>query len=369
MKRSLTIPVLLFVILTGLIPQPSQAVRLKDISSIKGVRDNQLIGYGLVVGLNGTGDGYKATFTTNGLVNMMENMGIHLNSNDVKVKNVAGVMVTARLQPFAKIGQEIDVLLSSLGDAKSLQGGTLLATPLKGLDGKVYALAQGPIGVGGFAMAGGGGGGVQKNHPTVARIPGGASVERELPNAFAEKDQIIFSLDAPDFTTSSRAVDAINSFLGGDFARARDSATINVEVPENHRKNFVGFLSAIENITVVPDVSAKVVLDERTGTVVMGQNVRIAKIAVSHGNLNLQIGVDQKVSQPLPLSGGQTVVSPTTTIFTSEGGDKLIVLDEGPTMEEVVRILNAIGVSPRDLIAIFQSIKAAGALQASLEII
>lgn len=362
--------VLFLITLSIFLPSTSAlAIRLKDIASTTGVRENQLIGYGLVVGLNGTGDGNKAGFTTNGIVNMMEQMGIHLNPTDIKVKNVAGVMVTAQLLPFAKAGQRIDVLLSSLGDAKSLQGGTLMVTPLKGLDGKVYAIAQGPIAVGGFAAAGGGAS-VQKNHPTVARIPDGATVEREVPVAFASKEEIIMSLNAPDFTTTMRTVSAINKALDGPFAKAKDGATLAIEVPDQYKGNTVSFMAMLESLNVTPDVQAKVVLDERTGTVVMGEGVRISQVAVSHGNLSLQIRTtDQTVSQPLPLSAGQTTVTTTEEVSVQEGKNQLVILQEGPTMNDVVRALNSVGVSPRDLIAIFHSIKAAGALQADLEII
>jgi len=323
----------------------ANASRLKDLASIKGVRTNQVIGYGLVVGLNGTGDGNNSGFTTQTLANLMGNMGVEVNSKDIKVKNVAGVMVTAQLPPFAKTGQTIDITISSLGDSSSLKGGTLIATPLKGLDGNVYAMAQGAVSVGSDAAPG------QKKHLTVARIPNGATVEREVPVNFAGKNAVAISLDTPDFTTISRMAAAINTFLGDVYAKPEDGATLKVTVPEKYHDNPVTFLAALENIQVTPDAPAKVILDERNGTVVMGENITLSRLAVSHGNLSLQIAPDSES----PVAGSQ--------------GDRLVALRQGVTLGEVVRALNAIGATPHDLSAIFQSMKASGALQAELEII
>ncbi len=362
--------VLLTVLLAVLIgfAHVAQATRLKDIASVKGVRNNQLIGYGIVVGLNGTGDGNNASFTTEGLVNIMKNMGVKIDREKLKVKNVASVMVTANLPPFVKIGQTIDVTLSSLGDASSLQGGTLLITQLKGLDNQVYAIAQGAVSIGGFEITGVADEGRQKNHLTVARIPGGATVEREVPVSFADKESITLSLDSPDFTTITRMIKEINAFLNGTYAEAVDGATVNIALPENYKNQKIAFLAAIENLEVVPDAPAKVVLDERTGTVVMGENVRIKRLALSHGNLSLQI-----VPQPQIQTASPSQESAETTTGrsfpTPNRGDRLVTLEEGATLGEVVRALNSVGVAPRDLIAIFQSIKASGALQAELEII
>ena len=342
--------------------------RLKDIASIEGVRSNQLVGYGLVVGLDGTGDGTQAQFTTQAIVNMMERMGINVDPDKVKVKNVASVMVTAQLPPFAKVGQKIDVLVSSIGDAKSLQGGTLLLTPLRGVDGKIYALAQGPISIGGFA-ASGAGASVQKNHPTVGRIPNGATVEATVPVDIDDKKDLKISLNQPDFTTVVRAARAINKAIGIPIAKAIDAETISVKIPPKYWGNAVGLIARIENVKVTPDIQAKVVVDERTGTVVMGENVRISEVAIAHGNLSIQIKENPMVSQPAPLSNGQTVVTPNTQIKAKEGGGKLILLKPGATIGQLVRALNAVGVTPRDLIAILQAIKAAGALQADLVII
>ncbi len=337
------------------LPLPQAAAsRIKELASVQGVRDNQLVGFGLVVGLNGTGDGNKAAFTSQGLINMLENMGVHVNPADVKVKNVAGVMITATLPPFVKAGQSIDVTISSLGDASSLQGGTLVTTPMKGLDGQVYAIAQGPLSIGGIEVEGGATVGVQKNHLTVGRIPAGATVEREVGLTFNDHRALILSLKHPDFTTVARMVEVIDQGLGGSFARAVDGATVEVMVPEAFVKQEVALLSRIESMEVESDTAARVVLDERTGTVVMGENVRLKQLALSHGKLSLRIGPGQAKEQPLVVPGQD---------------NKLVTLNEGASLGEVVRALNSVGVTPRDMIAILQSIKAAGALMAELVII
>lgn len=330
---------------------PAWAVRVKDLASVKGVRGNQLVGYGLVVGLNGTGDGNKSAFTTQGLANMLKHIGMTVNGNDIKVKNVAGVMITATLPPFIKAGQTIDITLSSLGDASSLQGGTLVATPLKGLDDQTYAIAQGPVSIGGFKTTGEAPIGSQENHLTVARIPEGATVEKEVPVSFGGKNELTLSLNTPDFTTVSRLTKAINTFLGSSFAKAVDGATVRVTVPDDYRQQEISLLAALENIDVAPDSIAKVVVDERTGTIVMGENVRIGQLALSHGTLSIQI------TQEIAAQSG----APQT--------NKLVQLSPGVTLAELVRALNSVGAAPRDLIAIFQAIKAAGALQAELTII
>lgn len=338
---------------------PAQAVRIKDLASVKGVRGNQLVGYGLVVGLNGTGDGNKSPFTTQGLANMLKNIGMAVNEADLKVKNVAGVMVTATLPPFIKAGQPLDVTLSSLGDASSLQGGTLIATPLKGLDEEIYAIAQGPVTIGGFKTTGPVAIGSQDNHLTVARIPAGATVEKEVAVSFGGKNDITLSLNEPDFTTVTRLTEAINTFLGGSFARANDGATVTVAIPNSYRQQEIALLAALENLDVAPDSVAKVVVDERTGTIVMGENVRINQLALSHGTLSIQVAADpnQKVSQGIDPQTGKPK------------DNKLIKLSPGVTLAELVRALNSVGAAPRDLIAIFQAIKAAGAMQAELTII
>jgi flagellar P-ring protein precursor FlgI len=357
------------VLLFGPLVQPAVAIRLKDIASFKGVRPNQLIGNGLVVGLNGTGDGTNVDFNTQELGNLLTQMGINPARDKIKVKNIAAVAVTALLPPFARVGSKIDILVSSLGDAKSLQGGTLLLTPLKGVDGQVYALGQGPVSVGGFSASGDAGGGVTKNHPTAGRIAGGATVEREIPLNFLEKDNFSISLHDADFTTSQRAVAAINRALRGNYALSQDGGTISVKLPPSYKDQIVPLLASLENLEVTPDSVAKVVLDERNGTVVMGANVRLSTVAIAHGNLMVRIKERPRISQPLPFSQGQTVVVPDSTVTTQEGENRLMVLPEGVSIGQVVQALNAIGVTPRDLIAILQAIKAAGALQAELEII
>jgi len=338
----------------------AHAVRLKDLASVKGVRNNQLVGYGIVVGLNGTGDGNKAAFTGQGLANMLNNLGVKVDPEAAKVKNIASVMVTATLPPFFKAGQSLDVTISSVGDATSLQGGTLLATPLKGLDNNIYAVAQGPISIGGGAEPAGGGAAAarQKNHLTVARISNGASVEREVPVSFANKESITISLASPDFTTISLMKTAIDTYLGGPYATARDGASVEVAVPTKYRAQEVALLAALENIEINPEHRARVVLNERTGTVVMGDNVTLNQFALSHGNLSLQV-------KPPP-QPGTPANAPVDTV---KIGQKVVTLQPGVTLGEVVRALNSVGVAPRELIAIFQAIKAAGALQAELEII
>jgi flagellar P-ring protein precursor FlgI len=356
-------------LLTFSCPTPAQAVRLKDVANFRGVRDNQLLGNGLVVGLNGTGDGTNVVFNIQELGNMLANMGITTDRTKIQVKNIAAVAVTAVLPPFARVGSRIDVLVSSMGDAKSLQGGTLLLTPMKGVDTQVYGLAQGPVAVGGFAASGEAGGGITKNHPTAGRIANGATVEREIPFDFANKQDIIMALNDPDFTTATRAVGAINRHLHGAFATSQDGGTIHIKLPPGYKDRLVSMLASLENLEISPDTVAKVIIDERNGTVVMGENVRLSTVAIAHGNLMIQIKERPRISQPLPFSGGTTTVVPDTSITVKEGADRLMVLPEGINIGQVVQALNAIGVTPRDLIAILQAIKAAGALQAELQII
>ena len=295
-------------------------------------------------------------------------MGVNFNPNAVQVKNAAAVMVTAELPPFAKNGQKIDVNVASIGDAKSLQGGTLVLTPLKGPDGRIYALAQGPLVLGGYSASGGGSSST-KNHPTAGRIPNGATVEREIPIEFNNQDHPDISLFKPDFSTVASTVESINDTLGGDFARALDAETIRVNLPSEYEGNVVGLMAAIENINVAQEQQAKVIMDERTGTVVMGKDVRISTVAIAHGNLSINIRENAAVSQPGPFSQGQTVVTPQAEVKTSEQGGEMVVLKSGSTIGELVSALNAVGVTPRDLISIIQSIKSAGALQADLEVI
>jgi flagellar P-ring protein precursor FlgI len=347
-----------------LIPEV-HAARIKDIADIKGVRQNQLVGYGLVVGLEGTGDSDDSLFTIQSLASLLEKMGVTVQTKDIdKVKNVAAVMVTAELPPFANQGSRIDVLVSSLGDADSLQGGTLLFTPLRASDSQVYAVAQGPVSTGGFTVSGNSGDQVQKNFPTVGRVVGGALVEKEIHTDFNQKDSLTLALHEPDFAQ------AINRAFYSQLARTENAGSIHVSVPENYLGDTVQFVTMIESLGVTPDTVSKVVVNERTGTVIMGENVRISTIAIAHGNLSIQIDESQNVSQPLPFSrGGQTVVTPQSEIVVHEGKNPLFLVESGVSIGEVVKALNALGVTPRDLIAIFQALKAAGALQAELEII
>jgi flagellar P-ring protein precursor FlgI len=349
---------------------PASAARIKDIASLKGVRSNQLIGYGLVVGLNGTGDGTGTKFTTQSLVNMMERLGIQALSGRVKVDNVAAVMVTADLPPFAREGSKVDVLISSIGDATSLQGGTLLMTSLKGADNNIYAIAQGPIIVGGYSSSGSSGTESTKNHPTVARIPNGGSIEREIPFNFNELEDLTIALNDPDFTTARRISATINKGLKSNIASAIDPGTVKVNIPESYRDNMVELVASLEQLDIQTDTRAKVILSERTGTVIMGSDVKISAVAIAHGNLSVQIKEMSDVSQPYPESFGQTVVTPNSEVSVTEDNNSLlIVAPEGTSLEDVVKALNAIGISPRDLITVFQAIKASGALQAELEII
>ena len=344
-----------------------EAARIKDIANINGVRPNILIGYGLVVGLNRTGDKNSTIFTNQTLSNMLEKMGVIVDPTATKVNNVAGVMVTAEMPPFAKTGNRLDVVVSSLGDATSLEGGVLMMTPLKGGDGRSYAVAQGSLLAGGFAV-GGQGASVQKNHPTVARIPNGAIIEQEIPSE-SLGDALKISLKRPDFTNARRVVDRINGLYRG-IASAEDGGTIIVEIPRSMKSDPVKFLSVIESLDINPDNYAKIVVDEKTGTIVIGEDVRIATVAISHGNVSVQIREDKKVSQPMPFSkGGQTVVTPDTQMSVQEEKGHFAVLEKGASIRELVDALNAVGLSARDVITILRTIKAAGALQAELEVI
>lgn len=348
--------------------QPLFAVRVKDLVEIQGVRENKLVGYGLVVGLNGSGDKAGAQFTIRSLANMLKSLGIQVNPDTLKVKNVAAVMVTASLPPFAKSTQKLDCTVSSVGDASSLAGGTLISAPLYGPDGKVYALAQGPLSVGGFAVSGSSGSGVTKNFPTVGMVPGGAVVERSLELSMGS--QMTLVMNNPDFTTAHRLASSINQKLGTESAHASDLSTIQVDVPGTYQDRIVDFVALIEGVDVVPDNRARIIVNERTGTVVMGSNVRISTVAIAHGNLSIKITEQPAVSQPLPFSKtGQTTVVPQTGVSVEEGGKRLVMLPSGATIGDLISALNAIGVSPRDLVVILQAIKRSGALYADLEVI
>ncbi|MDQ5988369.1 MAG: Flagellar P-ring protein [Syntrophus sp. SKADARSKE-3] len=390
MKRIGKIDIILAAILCVMMVLPASAhsARIKDIASISGVRDNQLIGYGLVVGLAGTGDNIKNGFTSESISNMLSRQGLAMKDKVLKSNNAAAVMITASLPPFAKIGSKIDIVVSSLGDAKSLQGGTLLMTPLRGADGEIYAVAQGNIVLGGY-LATGAAGTNTVNHPSVGRIAGGAFVEKELKYAFDKLRSFTVNLNQPDFTTASRLLTVISKTVTVADAELIDSSSVIVRVREPFNGNIVQLVSVVENLDCPVDSVAVVVMNEKTGTVVMGENVRIATVAVSHGNLSIQIRDESDVSQPLPFSprpprgkrpitgqegtivapGGQTVVTKETTITEEETKRQLMLVPRGVTIKDVVKGLNAMGISPRDLITIMQTIKAAGALQADLKII
>jgi len=354
-------------------------VRIKDIARIYGIHDIQLHGYGLVVGLNGTGDSAGSTFTVQSVINMIRRFGIDLPRARISLRNIAAVMVTADLPFFAKVGGRIDVLVSSMGDAKSIAGGTLLPAPLHASDGQLYVLAQGPVSVGGFS-ASAGGDSVQKNHPTVGRVPSGGVIQkgRLIKRPYRERGNgdspspsplrsFTLSLDEPDFTTAMRLVSAINDEFQ-NAARSVDASSVKVTVPESHREDYVTFISRVENLTGVPDHTAEVVIDERTGTIVVGKDVRITPVAVSHGNLSIQIKTEEKVSQPPPLSAGETVIVSEKDLTVREEKREMQVMRGGASIDEVVRALNRLGVATRDMIVILQAIKKAGALHARLVI-
>lgn len=346
---------------------PALAVRLKDIATFSGVRTNELVGYGLVVGLSGTGDGTSSAFTVRSMVNMLDKMGVQVDATKIKPKNVAAVMVTSKMSAAAKPGSNLDVAVSSLGDAKSLLGGVLLLTPLKGVDGQIYALAQGPLTIGGFS-ASGEAATAQKNIATVGRIPNGAVVERGVPFKFNSQESMTLSLNNGDFSTVMQVVNRINSSLGGGYAKAQDASTIELSVPDRFRGNMVPLMASLENLDVSPDARAKVVVDEKTGTVVVGNDVRLSRVAVAHGNLQIVISENPQVSQPGPFSQGQTVTTPQTNVSVNEQNNRLMLV-EGATLQELVDGLNAIGATPRDLISIIRTLKSAGALHADLEVI
>jgi len=365
----LALPLLANILFLAVVLAPSEAdaARLKDIASFSGVRNNELVGYGLVVGLAGTGDGTSSTFTMRSMSNMLEKMGVEVDPDNLKPKNVAAVMVTAKMPVSAKPGSTIDVTVSSLGDAKSLLGGILLITPLKGLDGRVYAVGQGALTIGGFSVAGEAAG-AQKNIPTVGLIPSGAVVERGVPFKFNNQDSMTLNLSISDFGTTMQVVNKINASMGGEFASAKDISTIDLRLPDRFRGNMVPLMASLENLSISPDGKARVVVDEKTGTVVLGQDVRLSKVAVAHGSLQIVISESQDVSQPGPFSDGETVVTPRTDIQVTEANNQLMLM-EGATLQELVDGLNSIGASPRDLISIIRALKAAGSLHAEVEVI
>ena len=357
-------------LLVGATTAAQGASRIKDLVEFQGVRENQLVGYGLVVGLNGTGDSLRdGQFTKQSLISMLNRLGVKPTEQGLTSENVAAVMVTADLPAFARQGTRIDVTVSALGDAESLLGGTLLVTPLLGADGEVYAVAQGPVAVGGFSAAGAAET-VTKGVPTSGRIASGGIVEREVPFDIAQLSTVKLSLRNPDFTTARRIAQAINAFLGTLAARPSDPTTIRVQVPGSYGTDVVDLLTDIEQLRIRPDQLARVVIDEQNGIIVMGENVRISTVAIAQGNLTIRITETEQVSQPGPFAEvGETVTVPRTDIEVDEDTEnRMTVLEPGITLQELVNGLNALGIGPRDMISILQAIKAAGALQAEIEV-
>jgi len=346
---------------------PAQAVRIKDIATFSGTRSNQLVGYGLVVGLSGTGDKRNSPFTTTSVINMLQRMGVAMDPARYRPANVASVMVTARMPATAKPGSALDVTVSSVGDATSLLGGMLLQTPLKGVDGKVYALAQGSMIIGGYGVAGAAAA-TQKNVPTVGSIPGGATIERGVPFDFNAQDVLTLHMHSRDFSTTMQVVEQLNEALSGNYARASDVGSVVIDVPPNFRGNLVPLIASVENLEVTPQNPARVVVDEKTGTIVMGRDVRLSRVAVAHGNLNVVVEESAQVSQPGPFSTGQTVVVPQTNVEVRQETRQLNIM-EGATLQELVDGLNAIGATPMDTISILKNLKVSGALHADLEVI
>jgi|SRR5579871_974110 len=349
-----------------LLPAPA-AVRLKEVAGLEGVRDNQLIGYGLVVGLNGTGDRRQTLFSAQSLTNLLERMGVSVSPTAIQVKNTAAVMVTATLPPYAQPGGRIDVTVAAVGDASSLQGGILVMTGLKAPDGQVYAVAQGAAVLGGYTAGSGPGNTQQVNHPTVGRIPDGAIVERAGPTVKIG-NAIRLQLRQADFTTASRIAAAVNKRFG-PVANAESAGVVAVTLPEEFQKSPTEFVAELERLTIDPDRRSRIIVNERTGTIVMGKDVRIAPVAVMQGNLTVEVQTVLNVSQPNPLTNGTTQTTPQVAVGVKEERARDVLLKEGATVEELVRALSAIGSTPRDIIAILQSLKSAGALDAELDVI
>ncbi|HLW75550.1 MAG TPA: flagellar basal body P-ring protein FlgI [Bryobacteraceae bacterium] len=345
----------------------AEPTRLKDLVSLEGVRDNQLMGYGLVVGLNGTGDKQLTLFSTQSLANLLNRMGVTINPTQMQVRNTAAVMVTATLPPFAQPGTKIDITAAAIGDAKSLQGGILLLTPLKAGNGQVYAVAQGPVITGGF-VAGRGGTSSTVNHPTVGRTPDGAIVEK-APPSITPGSKFKLQLHEADFTTAARVVAVLNAKFGATVAKAESPGVIAVEIPQAYVARPVEFVSDLESLSVDADQKLRVAINERTGTIVMGKDVKIAPVAIMHGAMSVEIRTKLEVSQPAPLSQGTTVVTPQVDVTAKEEKARSVVLDKGATVEELVRALQAIGSTPRDIIAILENLKSVGALNAEIEVL
>ena len=369
MTRTLRAVILAVLLIAFAAPGAWATSRIKDLANIEGVRQNQLIGYGLVVGLNGTGDTLNnIPFTKQSLTAMLERLGVNIRGQTLRTGNVAAVMVTANLPPFATQGTRMDITVSALGDSKSLMGGTLLVTPLLGADGNVYAVGQGSLAIGGFS-AEGDSAKITRGVPTVGRISNGALIEREIDFNLNKQNQLRMSLRNPDFTTAKRIAAAVNDFIGSPTAEPLDPATVGITIPQQYRGNVISLLTEVEQLQVEPDIGAKIVIDERSGVVVIGRDVRVSMVAVAQGNLTVTVTETPQVSQPLPFSrGGTTRVVPRTSIGVQEEGKKMFVVREGVSLQQVVDGLNAMGIGPRDLITILQAIKAAGAIQADIEV-
>jgi len=372
-KHIKTIMIAMLLLLT--FESVAHSARIKDIAHFEGIRANQLLGYGLVVGLDGTGDNQQAQFTIQSTAAMLSRMGIRIDPSKLLLRNVAAVMVTSTLPAFSKPGSQIDVVISSIGNARSLTGGTLILTPLQGVDSQTYAMAQGPVQVGGFG-AGGSGGGVQKNHLNVGRIPQGAIVERsvDLRLSLGAGATLGLQLNHPDFSTARSVTDSINRAsrifgVSTEIAMIMDSGAIQMQVPEKLRGDVGRFIAIVESLEVFPDSIAKVVVNSRTGTVVMGEHVRISSVAVAHGGLTVRVDQETQISQPNPQAGGNTVVIPGSTVSAEEEGGAIQLIEEGVTLSDIVRGLNALGAKPRDLIDILQAIRAAGGLHGELEVL
>jgi flagellar P-ring protein precursor FlgI len=348
---------------------PRGVTRVKDVARLDGYQSMPLVGYGLVVGLNKTGDRRQTIFSAQTRANMLQRFGVEVAAEAIKIENIAAVMVTTELPPFVRPGGRLDVVASSVGDARSLQGGTLLATPLRGPDGSIYAIAQGPLSIGGFG-GGRGGNSVMVNHLTTGRVPGGGMVQTAQRAELKASDRIILSIMDPDFTTATRLAKAVAAELGAGTSQVVDPASVAIRVPEAYRGSLPELMARLEPLSLEVDAPARVVINERTGTVVVGSDVRVSAAAVAHGNLSVRISTKYNVSQPAPWSAkGETVVTPDQQVDVNEGSSQLVVLEEGTTLQAVVKALNALGVSPRDIIAIMQALKAAGALRAELIII
>jgi flagellar P-ring protein FlgI len=348
---------------------PAEATsRIKDLANIEGVRQNQLVGYGLVVGLNGTGDTLNnIPFTKQSLQAMLERMGVNIRGATIRTGNVAAVMVTGNLPPFGTQGTRMDVTVSALGDSKNLQGGTLLVTPLLGADGNVYSVAQGSVTINGF-QAEGAAASITRGVPTVGRIANGAIIEREIEFALNRLPNVRLALRNADFTTAKRIAAAVNDFLGAKSAEPLDPSTVQLSIPPEFKGNVVAFLTEIEQLQVEPDLAAKIIIDERSGIIVMGRDVRVATVAVAQGNLTVSISESPQVSQPNGFSRGRTVVTPRSSVSVSEDGKKFAVVRDGVSLQQLVDGLNGLGIGPRDLIGILQAIKAAGAIEADIEV-